>query len=72
VSELRRTDSRRRESSHYAADDEDERDVPRRRLLKPRAKHPGIKRRSAAENTISVVTFILAPLTILTYSFRGV
>lgn len=56
VSELRRTDSRREGPRHYAADDEAEHDLPRRRLVKPRAKHPGIKRRSAAENSLSVVS----------------
>lgn len=39
----------------YVADDEAEYNTPRRRLVKPRAKYPGVKRRSAAENAISVV-----------------
>jgi hypothetical protein len=70
VSELRRTDLRREGPRHYAADDEAEHDLPRRRLVKPRAKHPGIKRRSAAENSLSVVSVPLAFLSLLTFSFR--
>ena len=63
VSELKQMNPRREGSRHYGADDEAEDNTPRRRLVKPRGKHPGIKRRSAAENALSVVvlpiTFIL-------------
>lgn len=59
--------TRRRESRDYAADDETEHNTPRRQLRKPRAKHPGIKRRSAAENTLSVVINLLMFLPLLTF-----
>ena len=55
---------------HYAADDEAEHDTPRRRVVKPRAKHPGVKRRSAAENILSVVILLLTVLSMLRFSFR--
>lgn len=55
VAELRRINPRR-ENGDYVADDEAEHNTPRRRLFKPRAKYPGVKRRSAAENATSVVT----------------
>jgi hypothetical protein len=70
VSELRRTDSRREGPRHYAADDEAEHNVPRRRLNKPRAKHPGVKRRPAAENSLSVIVVPPVFLSLLTFSFR--
>ena len=64
VSELR-TSSNRSESRHYAADDEAEHDTPRRRLVRPRAKYPGVKRRPPAENTLSVVVFPLTLFSLL-------
>ena len=53
VTELRRMNPRRGDGD-YAADDEAEHNTPRRRLVKPRARYPGVKRRTAAENAISV------------------
>jgi len=72
VSELRRVDPRREGPMNYATDDEAEHDTPRRRLVKPRAKHPGIKRRSAAENTLSVIILPLALFSSLKLPFRDV
>ena len=65
MSELRQANLRREEPRNYTADDEAEYDTPRRRLVKPRMKHPGVKRKSAAENTLSVVVL---PITFYSYS----
>ena len=56
---------------HYAADDEAEHDTPQRRVVKPRAKHPGVKRRSAAENILSVIILLLTLFSLLRFTFRG-
>jgi len=60
LTELRRMSSGRQGQGYYDADDEAEHATPRRQLLKPRAKHPGVMRRTAAENTLSVVSPLLA------------
>jgi hypothetical protein len=54
-------DSRRDESRHYAADDEAERDAPRRRRrpAKPRGRDRGDNRRSPETNLVSVGTLPL-------------
>ena len=58
VDELKRMNPRRGDGD-YAADDEAEHNTPRRRLVKPRAKYPGVKRRSALENATSVTILFL-------------
>ena len=52
MKEIRRGNVAGNGSVDYSADDEC--DVPRRRVRKPKAKAPGIKRRAAAENALSV------------------
>ena len=71
VAELRRMNSRREESRHYAADDKAEHDAPQRWLVKPHRKQPGANRRSAAENKLSVIIILLTFL-LTEISFRDV
>lgn len=54
VKELRRLNSQRGDRSDYAADDEAERDGPRRSFRKPKSRYPGIRRRPVAQNNLSV------------------
>lgn len=54
MGELRRGNARRGNQENYTADDEADGDVPRRRLRKPRSKFPGIRRRPAEQNALSV------------------
>ena len=54
VTELRKANGRSGNSANYAADDESDHDVPRRRMKKPKAKYPGVRRRPPAQNALSV------------------
>ena len=54
VTELRKATGRSGNSANYAADDESDNDVPRRRLKKPKSKYPGVRRRPPAQNALSV------------------
>lgn len=55
MTELRRGNARRDDGTNYAADDESEGDDgPRRRLERPKSRQPGIRRRPAAQNALSV------------------
>ena len=58
VAELRRVNPPRGDKSDYTADDDAERDGPRRSLRKPKSRIPGIRRRSATQNTLSVGDWI--------------
>lgn len=53
---------------NYAGDDES--DMPRRQLRKPKAKAPGIKRRTAVENALSV-SLIIYVLVCIASLFAG-
>ena len=59
TSDVTRRNSREDESNGFG---------PRRRTPKPRAKYPGVKRRSAAENTLSVSSFNRGKLRLTGYS----
>lgn len=62
VSELRRGYAQR---TDYAADDESEGDVPRRKLRKQKSRYPGVRRRPAEQNALSV-GFLIPPFPSLT------
>ena len=58
VAELRKGNTWRGDPGSYTADDESDGDVPRQRLRKPKSKYPGVRRRPAEQNVLSVCFFV--------------
>jgi hypothetical protein len=65
ITELRKGSGQRNGRMDYAADDESDGDGPRRRFRKRKSRYPGVRRRPAAQNSLSV-SFSIFPLLSLT------
>ena len=61
MAELRKGNARRANSTNYAADDESDPGVPKRRPKKPKSKYPGSNQRHPDENAVSVSSSVLGP-----------